>query len=593
MSTTSVIMVSYHTGPVLMTAIASVITQRGLAELIIVDNGNPPDVIARLQQAALTDTRIKIITGQGNIGFASACNLGAKQASGEYVLLLNPDCILPPQALVTFMQEVSILPNTILAGAHMLNPDGSEQRGGRRSLLSPLTALGEILGLRMLNRRHTPMPDETHDVGAISGACMFMRKSDYETLGGLDEGYFLHVEDLDLCMRIARMGKRIVLVPKIRVAHLLSTSGQVSSRTVERHKANGFIRYFDKHFSDGAKVVLRPFLRMAIWLRYVLRTTKPALVPSRKMVASRKLMVLASSLTTAPHTNALTGKTVLVTGATSQVGVFVVKHLLASGAAVLAVSREDGLPFEHPYLKWLKADITSDNFSLGGYLADVAIHCAPQWLLPRTIGVLAASEVKRVIAIGSTTIYSKAGSNNSFEIDLVSKHKRAEQEIAATCASHLIACTILRPTMIYGLGIDKNVSAIARFIDRFGFFPVYPAALGRRQPVHAEDVALAVLQAAGNEATFGKSYNVSGGEVLSYREMVERIFRLLGRKPRIVETTMLPMFFAVAGMLTRRKYITRDMTYRMNEDLVFFHDDATVDFGYAPRPFLSGGSDDI
>src|SRR5476651_1020721 len=98
MAICSVIIVSYRTGPVLFASIRSVLRQQRLAELIIVNNGNPPDILARLQQMALTEPRLKILTGHGNAGFAKGCNLGAVQATGEFLLFLHPDCLLPSDA---------------------------------------------------------------------------------------------------------------------------------------------------------------------------------------------------------------------------------------------------------------------------------------------------------------------------------------------------------------------------------------------------------------------------------------------------------------------------------------------------------------
>ncbi|MDX2073414.1 MAG: glycosyltransferase [Alphaproteobacteria bacterium] len=592
MSSASVVIVSYHTGWVLYAAIASALQQEGLANIVVVDNGNPPDVIAKLQQQALMEPRLVIVSGHGNIGFAAACNLGSERATGEYLLLLNPDCLLPPDALATLMREMSALPNTMLAGVHLVNPDGSEQRGGRRALLTPGSALGEMLGLRKLNFNRTPMPQGTHDVQAISGACMCIRKADYDVLGGMDEKFFLHVEDLDLCMRVARAGKRIVCVPMVKVAHLLSTSGETGRGKIEWHKAKSFIYYFEKHFADSMLPGVLQILGGGIWLRYFLRRYFGA-QKTGNVIARRKLRVLAGSLTTRQHAGSLAGKTILVTGATSQVGVEVVRHLLAAGIAVLAVSRHAPLPFYHPLLKWLQKDLTAADFSLDGYLADAAIHCAPQWHLAKVVPVLAASEIKRIVAIGSTSVFSKARSRNGIEKDIVDKHTRAEQEIPRVCGELGIAWTILRPTMIYGIGIDKNITSLARFIRKFGFVPVYPPAVGRRQPVHAEDIAIGALQAMHSASAADKMYNLSGGEILTYREMILRLFAVMKISPKIVGTTLLPSILGLAGLLLRKPLMNRDVAYRMNEDMVFFHDDAERDFGYHPREFLSGGIADL
>ena len=85
--------------------------------------------------------------------------------------------------------------------------------------------------------------------------------------------------------------------------------------------------------------------------------------------------------------------------------------------------------------------------------------------------------------------------------------------------------TIFRPTLIYGVGRDRNVADIARFAKRFGVFPILGKGLGLRQPVHAADLAEACILAVDSSASFNRIYNLSGGETLTYREMVERVFR--------------------------------------------------------------------
>jgi GT2 family glycosyltransferase/nucleoside-diphosphate-sugar epimerase len=607
MSTCSVIMVSYYTGPVLFASIKSVLRQKGLAELVVVDNGNPPSVLSRLQQMTLTEPRLVVVTGGGNVGFSKGCNNGTAHATGEFLLLLNPDCLLPPDALTQMIHEFVKYPQAMLAGCWMQNPDGSEQRGGRRHLLTPKTALAEALQLHRLSKKYerlnihrTLMPRETHQVEAISGAFMFMRTKDFRDIGGLDEGYFLHVEDLDLCMRIHKAGGKILCVPSVQVTHVLSTSMQISSRFIEWHKTKGFLRYFPKHFRERMNPVSLWVVSAAIMARFVVKIILSG-VRSRLSLenqisnsrAAKRLMVLASGLADLPEKKDWYGKTVLVTGATGQVGLCVMKRLIASGAAVLALSRNDPIPFRHEHLRWIKGDIADRSFNLQDYIVDAVVHCAPLWHLPPIIDMLADAEVKRIIAFGSTSVFGKATSKNPYEIDLVDKFSKAEMEIAMRSEMRGIQWTIFRPTLIYGVGLDKNITVLAKFIDRFGVFPVYPPAFGRRQPVHADDLAIAVLQAAATSLTVRKTYNVSGGSILTYREMVEDIFTACQRTPRIINTTLLPFLFDVAGKLFRKKDINGEVARRMNEDLVFFHDEATKDFGFNPRTFLSSGMKDI
>lgn len=139
--------------------------------------------------------------------------------------------------------------------------------------------------------------------------------------------------------------------------------------------------------------------------------------------------------------------------------------------------------------------------------------------------------------------------------------------------------------MIYDGLHDRNVAAIASFIRRSGFFPVAGAAKGLRQPVHADDVAAACQAAIATEG-LRDTYELSGGETLTYREMVERIFVWLDRHPRLV-TIPLPLIRAAAPLVSWLRQLEHlpAMAARMNVDLVFDHDAARRDFGFRPRPF--------
>jgi GT2 family glycosyltransferase/nucleoside-diphosphate-sugar epimerase len=605
MSRCSVIMVSHQTGPVMFAAIKSVLRQKNLAELIIVDNDNPPAVLTRLQQMALTDSRLVIMTGAGNVGFANAANDGAAHATAEFLLFLNPECLLPPDALNEIMAALESS-QAMLAGGWLKNPDGSEERDSRMHLLTPQTTLAEALGLPHVLKKYSyllkknEMPADTHRVAAISSACMCIRTKDFQELGGFDEAFFLHIEDLDFCVRIHKTGGKIICVPRMQVTHMLSHFNETASRFVEWQKAKGTMRYFRKHFRGQVNPVLIGLAGAVIVARFGVKMTfgkiRHLLWPTRKMantMEAKRLMILASGLADLPEKKDWYGKTVLVTGATGQVGLCVLKRLIASGAAVLALSRGDAIPFEHEYLRWIKGDLTDRNFNLQGYLVDIVIHCAPLWHLPPVIDLLADAEVKRIVAFGSTSIFGKALSQNPYEKDIVEKLAKSEMELSMRSQARGIQWTLLRPTLIYGVGLDLNITTIAKFIDRFGFFLVYPPAFGRRQPVHADDLAIAAMQAVEHPASIGKTYNVSGGSIITYHEMLEEIFTICQRTTRIIETTFMPFILDIFGIVFRRHHINGEIARRMNEDLVFFHDEATKDFGFNPRPFLSSGMKDI
>lgn len=218
---------------------------------------------------------------------------------------------------------------------------------------------------------------------------------------------------------------------------------------------------------------------------------------------------------------------------------------------------------------------------------------APIWVLPDYFAMLAAHQAKRVVALGSTSIFTKKRSSDPAEQSTAEKLRSGEQRFIAWAEANRIEWVILRPTMIYGLGQDRNICEIARFISRFGFFPLFGAAQGLRQPVHVEDVAAACAAALQSSRAANHSYNLSGAEVLSYREMAGRIFRLLDKPERFVAVPL--VIFRLAIMCLRvwpgfRNW-SAAMAERMNFDLVFDHADATRDLGFSPKPFRPGKTD--
>lgn len=601
MSSFSAVMVSYHTGPVLFAAIKSVLRQKNLAKLIVVDNGNPPDVRARLQQMALTEPLLEIVTGHGNVGFAKGCNLGAARAVGEFLLVFNPHCLLPPDSLVAFAEVFASRADVTIAGGMLLNADGSVQRDYIRPLPTPADVL-RVQPASWFARAVSAdsLSNQTQEVASVGRDCLCIRLDDFKRLLGFDEAYFMYMEDIDLCSRVHKLGGKVLCLPRVLVTDMRDGSEAASSRKREWYKSKGYIRYLGKHFSGKYFPGMLVLAKSVVWVRYALRVFRASWgsgsAQSHSMVRrvpTKRLMILASGLVELPESRQLYGKTVLVTGATGQVGLCVIRRMLAAGAAVLAISRGEAIPYQHPHLRWIKGDLTDDTLHLHGYLVDIAVHCAPLWHLPSTIDLLADAEVTRLIAFSSTSVFAKALSRNSYEKELVGNLAKAEAEVAERCVAKGIRWTILRPTMIYGVGLDLNITTLAKAIRRLGFFPVYPPAFGRRQPVHADDLALAVMQAVENEITYNKSYNVSGGEVITYRDMLERIFQVCGQKVIITETTLLPVLLDVLGKVLRRKHINGEVARRMNDDLIFFHDDARRDFHYSPRPFLSGGIRDI
>lgn len=200
---------------------------------------------------------------------------------------------------------------------------------------------------------------------------------------------------------------------------------------------------------------------------------------------------------------------------------------------------------------------------------------------------LNASYPKHIIAISSTSLITKQTSPSPYEQAVVQRLLKAEQYLIDFATQHKIAWTIVRPTLIYAQNLDKNISHIARFIRYFGFFPLVGSGQGLRQPIHAEDIALACTQILNNETTFNKAYNLTGSETLTYQQMVNRIFTALNRKPHFINlpTPLLATVLTSLSFLPRYRHLTSSMAERMNQDLVFSSETAQQDFGFTARSF--------
>lgn len=263
-----VIVVSYRTGPALGRCLAALGAARGVDEIILVDNGNAVAEAAALTAFAAADPRAQVLRGQGNVGFAAGCNLAARAATAQTLLFLNPDAALEADAVESLSHALAAAPPPAIVGGDLRDADGRPERGSRRDHVTLWRAFVAFSGLSRLERfspafrdfnRHTdPMPCAPVAVQAISGALLMLRRADFETLGGFDESYFVHVEDLDICRRAEERGWPIIFAPGPHGRHERSTSA-VEGRFIARHKARGMARYLTK-FSHG------PIERVAAWL---------------------------------------------------------------------------------------------------------------------------------------------------------------------------------------------------------------------------------------------------------------------------------------------------------------------------------------
>lgn len=283
-----------------------------------------------------------------------------------------------------------------------------------------------------------------------------------------------------------------------------------------------------------------------------------------------------------------------ILGATSSVGTNLLALLMQAGYRPTAFSRKSA---GHSDLgvEWrvLPSDSTFDTAPADAIPIPEWICVAPIWVLPDFFSTLQAFGVRRLVVLSSTSRFTKKTSSSPEEQAIAQRLEQAETDLQVWAVEQGIEWIILRPTLIYGVGRDKNVVEVARFIQRFGFFPLFGKGLGQRQPVHVDDVALACIAAMKSTCATNQAYNISGGEILTYREMVTRIFAELSCPVRFlpIPLSVFRLATAMLRLLPRYSHWTAAMAERMNVDMVFEHSDAARDFAFKPRPFVLNGDD--
>jgi nucleoside-diphosphate-sugar epimerase len=193
----------------------------------------------------------------------------------------------------------------------------------------------------------------------------------------------------------------------------------------------------------------------------------------------------------------------------------------------------------------------------------------------------------RLVALGSMSVLSKRDSADARERDLARTLQQGEQQLADAANRKDLDWTLLRPTLIYGAGLDRSLSPLARLGMRWRVFPKIPAATGLRQPVHAEDLADACLVASQVPLARQQTYDLGGGEQLSFAEMISRV---RGSLPRSTLGISLPfgtlrVALTLARLRPQWRGITTQAIERLKRDLVADDQLARSQLGWSPRSF--------
>jgi GT2 family glycosyltransferase len=274
----SVLIVNYNGGPLAVKSVRSALASSVEVEVLVWDNASEDGSPDALSETFAGEPRFSLFRSRDNIGFAPAVNRLIPRSGGQFLLLLNPDCLVSFDTIARVLQVLVDTPEAGMAGCLICNPDGSEQAGCRRRVPTPWRSLVRVLHLDKLFAGHprfqglalntTPLPGHPVEVEAISGAFMLVTREALQDVGPLDERYFMHCEDLDWCMRFRQKGWQILFVPDVSVLHhqgYCSTSRPIA---VELYKHKGMLRFYSKFFRHQYPWLLMWLVKAGVWARF-------------------------------------------------------------------------------------------------------------------------------------------------------------------------------------------------------------------------------------------------------------------------------------------------------------------------------------
>jgi GT2 family glycosyltransferase len=231
-------------------------------EIVVVDNGSTDGSV----ETARRWPDVRVIEAGGNLGFSKANNLGIRATTGEAVLLLNSDTIVPPGALDRLLAELERDPRVSIVGPRLVDGDGRAELSLGR-MIGPFNELRQKILVRGASRGIGPMRRTVDRMTRrrqypdwVSGACLLVRRADAEAVGLLDERYFMYTEDVDFCAAVRARGGRVLFAPEVEIRHLRGRSARSAPAATNAAYQRSRMAFYEKHHPRWAPI-LRWYLR--------------------------------------------------------------------------------------------------------------------------------------------------------------------------------------------------------------------------------------------------------------------------------------------------------------------------------------------
>jgi len=274
----SIVIVNYNTEALLRSCLESVYAGADgtTTDIWVVDNHSCDNSVSMLRSSF---PFVNVIANSENVGFSRANNAAISQGRSDYILLLNPDTLVIDDAIermVTFLDEH---PKVGIAGCKVLNRDGTLQLACRRSIPTPKVAFYRLTGLSRLFPQSKLIakynmtyesPDRMHEVDAVSGAFLMIRRKVVEEIGLLDERFFMYGEELDWCLRAKRAGWTVAYHPEARIIHYKGESTKYNSRKAAFEFYRAMYLFHRKHFAKDCSHVVNGLIYAGIFVKALL-----------------------------------------------------------------------------------------------------------------------------------------------------------------------------------------------------------------------------------------------------------------------------------------------------------------------------------
>jgi len=260
----SIIIVNRNTREKLLRCLDSIASNAGESEVVVVDNDSTDGSADAVKDKF---PGVTIIQGKENVGYARGSMMGFRATSGRYILFLNSDTMVPPGALAYLAAFLEESPKAAACAPRLEGPDGKVQpfAFGRDPTIGYLLARA-CARLRLRAPLHDWGTNEVLSVDWVSGACLFVRRSAFEQVGGFDERMFLYFEDNDLCFRLRRAGWEILYNPRVKVTHIGGASA-CGDELRRKYYYEGLLYFYSKHYSAVKRTALK--FMLAVYRRFV------------------------------------------------------------------------------------------------------------------------------------------------------------------------------------------------------------------------------------------------------------------------------------------------------------------------------------